>query len=98
MSQPNSPEGFEDVGLEEEQPVATQPQPRRTEVPTQKQKTSVYTVMLIVSFISIVIACILLYWEVTLWGPYPWWNTSDGRPNLSQLSRPAEFQEIRSLV
>ena len=39
--------------------------------PKQKQKTNVYTVMLIISFICIVTACILLYWELTLWGRLP---------------------------
>ena len=98
MSQQNLPDEFEQAGLEEEPPVAQPPQPRRADVPTQKQKTNVYTVMLIVSFISIVIACILLYWEVTLWGSYPWWDTRDARPNLSQSSSPADPMEIPRLV
>jgi hypothetical protein len=50
-------------------------------VPVQKQSTNVYTVMLIISFICIVTACILLYVELTRWGSYPWWKTSEGIPN-----------------
>ena len=55
----------------------------QTEVPAQKQKTNVYTVMLIISFICIVTACVLLYLELTRWGSYPWWKTSQGTPNTS---------------
>ena len=66
--------------LEEEQPAAPEPARPRVEVPTQKQKTSIYTVMLMISFVCIVIACILLAWELSLWGPYPWWNVRDAIP------------------
>jgi hypothetical protein len=84
VSQPNLANDAEQPVLEEEQStLETQPQP--VDVPTQKQKTDVYTVMLIIAFICIVTACILLYWELTLWGAYPWWNTSDGTPNVSQI-------------
>ena len=40
----------------------------------QKQKTNVYTVMLIISFFAIVTACVLLYIELTRYGSYPWWK------------------------
>ncbi len=42
----------------------------------QKQQLSVYTMMLIVSFLAISIACLLLYLELKRWGSFPWWNTS----------------------
>lgn len=55
----------------------------KSHAPVQKQKTNVYTVMLIISFICIVTACILLYIELTRWGEFPWWNTSGATPNTS---------------
>ena len=79
MSQPNLAED-----LVEEQPTLEQPEAPAPEIPTQKQKPNVYTVMLIVSFICIVTACILLYGELTLWGDYPWWNTGEGIPPSTQ--------------
>ena len=72
------------------QPAAASPTPRPQAVPTQKQKTNVYTMMLIISFICIVTACVLLYQEVTRWGDYPWWETNEGKPNVtSQYVPPA---------
>ncbi len=59
------------------------------EGPVQKQKTNVYTVMLIVSFICIVAACLLLYAELKRWGSYPWWNTAAATPNAQALVVPA---------
>ena len=78
MSQPDLADDLEQAGFEDEQPVAQQPQPqpRRKEVPAQKQKTNIYTVMQVISCVCIIVACILLYWELTLWGSYPWWSTS----------------------
>jgi hypothetical protein len=32
--------------------------------------------MLIISFISILTACLLLYIELSRYGSYPWWNAS----------------------
>lgn len=49
-------------------------------VPKQKQKTNVYTVMLFISFAAIVLASILLYQELKMWGDYPWWRTRDAIP------------------
>ena len=53
------------------------PQPT---VPKQKQKTSVYTVMLFISFAAIFLGSILLYQELKMWGDYPWWKTTDAIP------------------
>lgn len=54
--------------------------PSGVEVPAQKQRLNVYTVMLIISFICIITATILLYVELERWGSFPWWNTQDARP------------------
>ena len=51
-----------------------------TATPKQKQKISVYTVMLFISFAAIVLASILLYQELKMWGDYPWWKTTDAIP------------------
>lgn len=71
--------------------------PTAIEAPKQKQKISVYTVMLFISFCAIVLACILLWMELQLWGDYPWWKTSDAIPqggafNLDQfVERVSDF-------
>ena len=44
--------------------------------PAPKPKANVYTVMLIVSFLALVTACILLATELGRFGSYPYWNTS----------------------
>jgi len=54
--------------------------PSAVAAPTQKQKISVYTVMLFISFCAIVLACMLLSWELHMWGDYPWWKTTDAIP------------------
>lgn len=63
--------------------------PSAVAAPKQKQKTNVYTVMLFISFCAIVLACILLYMELQLWGDFPWWRTSEaqtqGAFNYSEL-------------
>lgn len=40
----------------------------------QKQQLNVYTVMLIVAFCAVSIACALLYFELRRWGSFPWWK------------------------
>ena len=53
----------------------------------QKQKTNVYTVMLILAFLALVVACTLLYWELTLYGKFPWWKPgARGGPGLNARS------------
>ena len=44
----------------------------------QKQQLNVYTVMLIVAFCAISIACLLLYLELRRWGSFPWWKAESG--------------------
>ena len=46
------------------------------DVVLQKPDTDVYTVMLIISFICILIACLLLWLELSKYGSYPWWNVT----------------------
>lgn len=50
-------------------------------VPVQKQRFSVYTMMLIMSFLALVTASLLLYYELQLYGggTQPW-NTSGAAP------------------
>ena len=40
----------------------------------QKQGTNIYTVMLILAFLALTTGSILLYMELTKYGPYPWWG------------------------
>ena len=54
--------------------------PSAVEATKQKQKISVYTVMLFISFCAIVLACILLWIELGMWGDYPWWKTTVAIP------------------
>ena len=46
------------------------------DVVLQKPDTDVYTVMLVISFLAVMIGCILLYLELSKYGSYPWWNAS----------------------
>ena len=43
-------------------------------VVVQKPKTNVYTMMLILSFIAIVTACVLLWLEMSSYGTWPQWK------------------------
>jgi hypothetical protein len=38
----------------------------------------VYTVMLVVAFCAISVACLLLYLELRRWGSFPWWKPASG--------------------
>lgn len=44
---------------------------------SQKQRTNVYTMMLILSLAAIVTACVVLYLQVNTYGEYPWWKLPD---------------------
>ena len=44
----------------------------------QKQRLNVYTVMVMVAFFAITIACLLLYLELRRWGSFPWWKAESG--------------------
>ena len=43
-------------------------------VALKKQSLDVYTVMLAISFVAVLIACILLWRELSTYGSYPWWK------------------------
>ena len=34
----------------------------------------VYTMMLVISLVAVIIACVLLWLELRSYGPFPWWN------------------------
>jgi hypothetical protein len=57
-------------------PAPKRPKPGAAQVVVQKPDTDVYFVMLVLSFLSIVVACILLLLELSRYGSYPWWNAS----------------------
>lgn len=63
-------------------------QPAGTEIPAQKQRANIYTVMLIISFICILTATLLLYFELERWGDAPWWNTDAAKPTGAWLIHP----------
>lgn len=46
----------------------------------QKQRTNVYTIMLVVAFLCITVACVILYLELKEYGAYPWWKTGGIAP------------------
>ena len=62
----------------------------------QKQRTDVYTVMLIISFICVVTATILLYAELERWGSYPWWNTNEAKTSAIWPEVQPEYQLVSS--
>lgn len=60
--------------------------------PVEKQQLNVYTVMLIIAFCSITLACLLLYLELRRWGSFPWWKAeAGGGAAVSQLESPDDF-------
>ncbi len=52
----------------------SQPQPAPQQPRTQKPRSNVYTMMLIISFAAIVTACVLLWLRLQPYGDYPWWE------------------------
>lgn len=44
---------------------------------TVKQPINVYTVMVLLSFVFLLTGTICLGIELTRWGNFPWWNTSE---------------------
>lgn len=68
------------------QPASPNLASRQAARPVQKQRLNVYTMMLVISFLALVTACVLLLVELGDYGPYPWWNTQSGRvTTTSQL-------------
>jgi len=64
-----APEDAAAPGAQPQQPGPLQPQPR-----TQKPRSNVYTMMLILSFAAMVTSCVLLYLHLQQYGDYPWWE------------------------
>lgn len=50
-------------------PTPLQPQPR-----AQKQRSNVFTMMLILSFAALVTGSVVLYLHLSDYGEYPWWE------------------------
>ena len=47
----------------------------------QKQRNNIYTMMLILSFLAICVACVLLFLELQEYGTFPtWWKTTGFAP------------------
>ena len=46
-------------------------------VPPQKRGFSVYSMMLVISFIALVTGSVLLYYELDKYGRFPQWDTSE---------------------
>jgi hypothetical protein len=40
----------------------------------QKQRANIYTMMLLLSFIALCVACTLLWLELQAYGAFPWWK------------------------
>lgn len=57
-----------------------------------KQRTNVYTMMLIISFIAICTACTLLWLELHRYGKMPQWKTEGVAPATSSLFVPMDGQ------
>ena len=45
--------------------------------PIGKQRFSIYTMMLIMSFVALVTGSVLLYTELNKYGPFPQWKTTE---------------------
>ncbi len=56
----------------------------------QKPRVNIYTIMLVLAFFAIVVACVVLWLELKEYGDYPWWETKGIAPATSWLT-PAEM-------
>ena len=66
------------------------PAPASEPVVEQKQRNNIYTMMLILAFISVTVACVLLWMELQEYGSFPWWKTSGVTvPATSSLTPPS---------
>ena len=54
----------------------------------RKPSANIYTMMLILSFIAVCIACTLLWIELQVYAPYPWWETKQVAPATTSLYTP----------
>jgi hypothetical protein len=53
--------------------------------------------MLILSFIAICVACTLLWMELQVYAPYPWWETKQIAPATTLLDAPGLDLGIQQL-
>ncbi len=51
----------------------------------QKSRANIYTMMLVLAFFAIVVACVVLWLELKTYGDYPWWDTKGIAPATSWL-------------
>ncbi len=51
----------------------------------QKPRANIYTMLLVLSFFAIVVACVVLWLELKTYGDYPWWETKGIAPPTSWL-------------
>ena len=69
-SSPDMPSGAMPSGpMDAPQQALAPTQPR-----TQKPRSNVYTMMLILSLAAIVTSCVVLYLYLAQYGDYPWWE------------------------
>jgi hypothetical protein len=54
----------------------------------EKQRANIYTMLLILSFIALCVACTLLWMELQDYGPFPWYKTEGVAPATSWLPMP----------
>ena len=55
-------------------------QPSSISIRAEKQRTNVYTMMLVISLIALITASVLLSMELNRFGTWPPWNTSAAKP------------------
>ena len=54
----------------------------------QKARANIYTMMLVLAFCAIVVACVVLWLELKTYGDYPWWETKGVAPATTWLAPP----------
>jgi len=79
----SNPIGAPDDGLQPGFEAQPAPRPKR-----QKQRLSIYTMLLILSFFAMVTASILLQKELMRFGETDWWKTNQYKPNVTATSTP----------
>lgn len=47
---------------------------KREGVVVKKAETDVYTIMLVISLAAILLACMLMWFELKSYGDFPWWK------------------------
>ncbi len=52
----------------------------------QKPRANIYTMMLVLAFFAIVVACVVLWMELKSYGDFPWWETKGIAPATTWLT------------